>query len=180
MINGIMPAAKMYIPFRITNWVIHLNISWNCAICNNPNYSTVLHDYNNIETSNISSTNISDIPPHSPDQKPTYTIKPVHTSTPTRNKSPHKCNQPLKTLNINFQSIKSKLCRLSNLINSTRPDIIGSETWLDNDIKSPEICSSGYVVHRKIGTTTLAVEFFLSSKANSQFHYLEHVELQLL
>ena len=127
-----------------------LNISWHCVICNNPNYSTILHDYNNIETSSISSTNISDIPPYSPDQKPTCTIKPVHTSTPTRNKSPHKCNQPLKILNINFQSIKSKLCRLSNLIDSTRPDIIiGSETWLDNDIKNPEICPSGYVIHRK-------------------------------
>lgn len=53
-------------------------------------------------------------------------------------------------MNINFQSIKSKLCRLSNIIDSTRPDIIiGSETWLDTDIKNPEICPSGYVIHRK-------------------------------
>ena len=53
-------------------------------------------------------------------------------------------------LNINFQSIKSKLCRLSNVIGGVKPDIIiGTETWLDKDIRDSEICPRGYVLHRK-------------------------------
>jgi hypothetical protein len=45
---------------------------------------------------------------------------------------------------------KSKLCRLSNVIDSAKPDIIiGTETWLDKDIRDSEICPRGYVLHRK-------------------------------
>jgi hypothetical protein len=51
-------------------------------------------------------------------------IKPLHSSTPTRKAGPPKCASPLKIVNINFQSIKSKLCRLSNVIDSIKPDII--------------------------------------------------------
>ena len=36
---------------------------------------------------------------------------------------------PLRVLNINFQSIKMKQCRLSNVLESVKPDIvIGTET----------------------------------------------------
>ena len=57
---------------------------------------------------------------------------------------------PLRVLNINFQSIKMKQCRLSNVLESVKPDIvIGTETWLDNSIKDSEIFPSGYRIHRK-------------------------------
>ena len=38
---------------------------------------------------------------------------------------------PLRILNINWQSIKKKQDRMENPIDSTNPDIIGTETWLD-------------------------------------------------
>ena len=128
-----------------------LNISWYCIVCNNPNYSSTVHDYQSIEVSdmsNMSYSRISDIPPHSPEAS--LPIRPVHSSTPTRKTGPKTCNQPLTILNINFQSIKSKLCRLSNVIDSVKPDIIiGTETWLDKDIRDSEICPRGYILHRK-------------------------------
>jgi hypothetical protein len=86
-------------------------------------------------------------------------IKPLHSSTPTRKAGPPKCASPLKIVNINFQSIKSKLCRLSNVIDSIKPDIItGTETWLDKDIKDSEICPKGYILHRTGGGVLLAIK----------------------
>ena len=107
-----------------------------------------MHDYQSIEiTSSLTNSNILDLPPQSPDRTK---IKPLHSSTLTRKAGPPKCASPLKIVNINFQSIKSKLCRLSNVIDSIKPDIIiGTETWLDKDIKDSEICPKGYILHRR-------------------------------
>ena len=42
-----------------------LNISWHVIICNNPNYSYTVHDYQSIEiTSSLSNNNILDIYHH--------------------------------------------------------------------------------------------------------------------
>ena len=47
-----------------------LNISWHCIICNNPNYSYTVHDYQSIEiTSSLSNSNILDLPPESRQNK---------------------------------------------------------------------------------------------------------------
>jgi hypothetical protein len=70
-------------------------------------------------------------------------LRPIHSSTPTRNEGTTKITSPLK-------SIKSKLCRLSNVIHSVKPDVkIGTETWLNADIKDPESCPDGFRLHRK-------------------------------
>jgi hypothetical protein len=93
--------------------------------------------------SNMSYSCISDIPPQT-----SYTSCSLinnHQEDRTKN-----LQSTLTILNINFQSIKSKLCRLSNVINSVKPDIIiGTETWLDKDIRDSEICPRGYILHRK-------------------------------
>ena len=48
-----------------------------------------------------------------------------------------------------------KQCRLSNVLESIKPDIlIGTETWLDPNIKDSEIFPSGYRLHRKNRVTT--------------------------
>ncbi|XP_021362611.1 cap-specific mRNA (nucleoside-2'-O-)-methyltransferase 1-like [Mizuhopecten yessoensis] len=63
-----------------------------------------------------------------------------------------KSSAPLRILNINFQSLKQKLPRLANVIDRTnfKPDIIiGTETWLDPNIKDSEICLEGYSVYLK-------------------------------
>ena len=62
---------------------------------------------------------------------------------------------PLRIVNINFQSIKFKQCRLSNVLQRVNPDIVlGTETpvetWLDENIKDQEIMEifpRGYKVY---------------------------------
>ena len=55
-----------------------------------------------------------------------------------------------KKLVVNFQSIKNERKALCNLIDSANPNIlIGTETWLRNDISSSEIFPEGYTVYRK-------------------------------
>ena len=89
---------------------------------------------------------VPDISATSPD--PTkHKLKPVHSSTPAKKQqsSQQKLKVPLRVLNINFQSIKMKQCRLSNVLECVNPDIvIGTETWLDSSIKDSEFFPSGY------------------------------------
>ena len=134
-----------------------LNISWHCIICNNPNYSTSVHDLFSNEVTHCSSRigTIPDISSDSPDPS-RHRLKPLHTSTPSK-KPPWqtKLKVPLRILNVNFQSIKLKQCRLSNILESVKPDIlIGTETWLDPNIKDSEIFPSGYRLHRKDKVTS--------------------------
>ena len=130
-----------------------LNLSWHCRICERPNYSSTVHDLHSNEvtfcTSSIGS--VPDLSVSSP--SPTsYKLKPVHSSTPAKKQQPtqQKLKVPLRVLNMNFQSIKMKQCRLSNVLESVKPDIvIGTETWLDSNFKDSEIFPSGYKLHRK-------------------------------
>ena len=57
---------------------------------------------------------------------------------------------PIRIVNINFQSVKFRQCRLSSVLQSVNPDIVfGTETWLDENINDQEIFSRGYIVNRK-------------------------------
>jgi hypothetical protein len=126
-----------------------LNISWHCIICNNPNYSATVHDCQTVDVSIdiTGNSTLPSLPPQSPESR--QVLRPIHSSTPTRKKGSVRTYIPLKVININFQSIKSKSCRLNNVIYSVKPDvIIGTET-LDADIKDAEICHTGYKLHRK-------------------------------
>jgi hypothetical protein len=50
----------------------------------------------------------------------------------------------LRILVVNCQSIKNKKQELDNLVETSKPDImIGTESWLGNDIQSTEIFPSG-------------------------------------
>ena len=81
--------------------------------------------------------------------------KPLHRSTPTKTHMfprPKAINEatPLTILNVNCQSVKSKVPQFLNLIESTEPDIIlGTESWLSPDIHDSECFQSGYSVYRK-------------------------------
>ena len=56
----------------------------------------------------------------------------------------------IKTLIINFQSIKNKIPDLELLIKTEEPDIIaGSETWLNPNIYNSEIFNNNYNIFRK-------------------------------
>lgn len=78
-------------------------------------------------------------------------------------------------MNVNFQSIKAKQCRLKNLIESAQSDInIGTETWLNASITDSEIFPSNYNVYRKDrektggGVLVAISKIFLSSSVPEQ------------
>ncbi|CAC5379604.1 unnamed protein product [Mytilus coruscus] len=64
----------------------------------------------------------------------------IMTSSPKPTKTKPAIKKQLRILNINFQSLRKKSKLLETIIESTEPDvIIGTETWLDPNIKSSEI-----------------------------------------
>ena len=77
--------------------------------------------------------------------------KPIKRQTKPINQ-PTILNRPLRIININFQSCKTKTQELQHLIHSIKPDvIIGTETWLHSEISSNKIFKPdmGYNVYRK-------------------------------
>ena len=125
-------------------------ISWHCLICDNPNYSTCsynLHSTTSIPPNPFESLyQHSDLDNENNLKSPTNLFKPSHQSTPKRTPKPKiKRQTPLRILNINFQSIKRKQHLVKNIIESTRPDIIlGTETWLNPEIKKQRNISRGF------------------------------------
>ena len=64
--------------------------------------------------------------------------------------TPVKLDKSLRSLTVNFQSIRNKKAELLNLIQSSNPDIIfGTETWLKPSEFSSEFFPQNYVVYRK-------------------------------
>jgi len=64
-----------------------------------------------------------------------------------------------------------KQCRISNMLDSTKPDIIiGTETWLDSSIKSSEIFPRGYKIIRKdrVGSGGGGVLIAVASELNCE------------
>ena len=121
--------------------------AWNCLVCGNKNYSTIVFDLHGLGTStsphsypNLSSTSTSDEPFH-----------PHHTSTPTRvSRQGKQKNRPLRLLNINFRSVVGKVAELATMLECTRPDIrIGTETWTDSTIGDSELFPSTFKLFRK-------------------------------
>lgn len=85
-------------------------------------------------------------------RKPTQS-RPLTCDNDTRPQHQRDKNQKrsgLKILNINFQSIKSKVEEFQVLLEAEQPDIlICTETWLNADIKNCEIFPDHYQVFRK-------------------------------
>ena len=73
----------------------------------------------------------------------------------------------LRLLNVNFQSIRSKGRNVDMLVESTKPDvIIGTETWLSEDIKSTYFFNPtlGFMVYRRDRPNDPMVECYWQSK----------------
>ena len=141
--------------------------AWTCPSCSKPNSSsTIIYNLStganrntsiNISTDpqlidsiaedSIPSTSGSSINSPSFDSNLSFnsTDRPFMTSSPKTQKSKSTPKKHLRILNINFQSLRKKGKQLETLIESTDPDIIlGTETWLDPNIKNSEIIPDYY------------------------------------
>ena len=131
-----------------------------CVRCKQPNYSSIVFNSQSCTDNN----NLSESPSRvdCTQQSLSFTSdskimigKPLHQSTPTkapRSPKPKAISEatPLTILNVNCQSVKSKVPQFINLVESTEPDIVlGTESWLSSDIHDSECFQSGYSVYRK-------------------------------
>jgi hypothetical protein len=101
--------------------------------------------------SNISHISYDTLPNMSGSMSPTLIVDSApKTSSPKTYPKPKRRFNQLRVLNINFQSIKKKGRLLDAIITSSEPDIIiGTETWLTQDIHSLISSDLGFVIHRR-------------------------------
>ena len=145
------------------SYLANTSVSWYCVVCHEPNHSTILYDLIDSNQSNSFSVlsdgrstengSITDAP-DSPLGEPIATSSPKrgHSDQQGSDKSRKQQKRMLRTLIINFQSVKNKTSELQVLLDSTNPDIlIGTETWLSESIYTSEIFppSLGYDVIRR-------------------------------
>ena len=128
---------------------------WKCLRCDGTNYSSICFDLHGISTSNAYD-NISELDTLGNldmDGSPVDGIppKPRHSSTPSKTRAtPSRAKAPLRTLNVNFQSIKGKRPLVENLLESTKPDVVfGTETWIDGSVSDNQIFPSNFKLYRK-------------------------------
>ena len=149
-----------------------------CPRCDSLNRSTIIYDVpilpNHASHSSLNSSaminstrstsvsdprsSISSIPSEDPQadlSNSTFSNigSPVQASSPKPAQQARNRNikKSLRILNINFQSARKKSKYISTVIETTKPDIIlGTETWLSDDIRSSEVFDSnlGFEVHR--------------------------------
>ena len=160
------------IPPYIYKIMDNSNIAWECINCGMPNFATTFFN-TTIESENSFSALDTDLD-NSNIGPPTHTSSPISKSA-SKNQHRKKRNTetPMRTLTINFQSIKNKKPELDHIIESCKPDIIfGSETWLSGNISPYEyIPASEYTIYNKdrkdgYGGVLIAISNkYLSSKA---------------
>ena len=137
----------MHMSTPVYNALASSNISWHCVTCGMPNFSSSLFESFMVNTSNsfdqLSNCNVVVSP-----GLPAFMSSPIKPNRTDRNNYYKPRNT--KVLVVNFQSIKNKKEELCNLLDSANPNIlIGTETWLRNDINSFEIFPECYNVYRK-------------------------------
>ena len=153
------------------------DISWECAKCGLPNFSSGLFDTTLFESCNNST--------QSNQGSETCFGSPIATSSP-KTQAPENLTRtvphdqrkdlPLKVLVINCQSIKTpgKKGSLENIITTSNANIvIGNESWLDGSINSNEVFPEGYKAYRKDRNKNGGGVFILTSQN------LESRELEL-
>ena len=121
--------------------------SWHCIHCGLPQISSDLFNHRDLITTNSYSVLANPII-----NDPLDKMKPATQTHKNYHKKSNNTNNQntLKTLIINFQSIKNKIPDLELLIKTEEPDIIaGSETWLNPNIYNSEIFNNNYNIFRK-------------------------------
>ena len=137
------------------NHLANTSTTWICSSCNSPNHTRIFDSIttvsNSFESLSLEQTSYSF---HSLTVcSPSSSLgSPKATSSPRKPKrEPAKpVKQSLRTVVINFQSIKNKVQEAQVLIESAEPDIIiGTETWLNPSIYSSDVLPNNYAVFRR-------------------------------
>ena len=140
----------------------HSSYTWICCTCGMPNFDTsYFGSLNKFSDSNIfdslSSISIDSLPPDM------LLGKPLNSSSPSKHaaenaqskakvgKSARKPKErPLKFVNVNCQSVRAKLPGFQHLLQAEDPDVVvGTESWLHENIPTGEIFPSTFQVFRK-------------------------------
>ena len=124
---------------------------WSCIKCDSSNHTTL---YNTLSASDNAFTSLNSI---SEDSITSPTATSFHIGTPlassspktsTNKKTPTNINS-LRTVVVNFQSIKNKAPEVQVFLSNTEPDIIiGTETWLHPGVQSSEVIPPVYNTYR--------------------------------
>ncbi|MCG7876680.1 MAG: reverse transcriptase domain-containing protein [Candidatus Thiodiazotropha endolucinida] len=141
--------------------------SWYCPHCGNPNHSMVLYDIPASMADSVGSIYSSDEDAtcSTPNLTHGHSLSDMHMDSstfslgsPAAASSPkptphisHNRQKHFRVVSVNFQSIRKKGRNIDVLVETVSPDvIIGTETWLSNDINSSEFFnpSLGYNVFR--------------------------------
>ena len=137
------------------------DITWICATCDTPNYSTSLSDTYISETSNqfdalsnldaitaatLDSTNQSSLNSRSSVASSSDFGSPLQRSSPIKRPSRRKnASRPLKILTSNLQSLNAKKEVFWESVDSCQPDlIIANEIWLKPDQLNSEMMPPGF------------------------------------
>ena len=153
------------------------DISWECANCGIPNFSSGLFDTTLFESTehSIQSNQGSDVSFGSPTATSSPKTQAPEDYTRTIPQSQRK-DLPLRVLIINCQSIKTpgKKGSLENMVTTSNANIvIGNESWLDGSINSNEVFPEGFKAYRKDRNKNGGGVFILAS------HNLESREMEL-
>ena len=139
------------------NHLANSSTSWICSSCNSPNYTKIFDSItavsNSFESLSLELTSDSLHTNSLTVGSPSSSLgSPKATSSPRKpRQNPAKPKiSSLRTVVVNFQSIKNKVQETQLLIESADPDIIiGTETWLNPNIFSSEVLPSNYTVFRR-------------------------------
>ena len=127
------------------------SIIWACLNCHSQNYSHVRpgksnQHYTSLDITNIDNTDDDDLSIESLESN----ALPKHESSPKITKRRRTKVRPLKILNVNCQSIPSKVGAWRLLISKHEPDVVvATETWLNSNIYDAELESDDFVIYRR-------------------------------
>ena len=133
---------------KVYEALAYSSLEWVCCQCGQPNYSSSLFEATIPESSNSFSILTSS---NSNSGAAVEDTTPILRSTPRRlHKDDKECEtrrnklkqqrKSVKIIIINFQSITNKKEAVLDMLESVKPDIIiGTETWLSNDVNNSEL-----------------------------------------
>ena len=145
------------IPSREYSRLNNSSIIWACLSCHSQNYSHIrsgitYHNNNTYIQSDDTAENEDDLSIESLEDG----ALPKHESSPKVKKRTRNKVRPLKILNVNCQSIPSKIGAWRLLLNKHEPDVVvATETWLNPNIYDTEPEADDFVIYRRDRQTTI-------------------------